>query len=808
MIKTNNHNLDEKKQCLRIFTNNNRITELWGNGMVVIQSKVGSSKVIESNFLTNYIKIAYNEEQTFSGKIRIKSEEGVFGEEEHITLCIRKVRENYRKRDKIIISSLKISQLFSKEIELIIPHGELPLTDLCRTILSFAQEGYSLQKLQPIIQPGKKGISQRYKKAVLTSFLQYLKHRDELQPIICFKDYYGKRIAIFDDPFLAVEFDCRKAKTGIQIPNAVANLVVGKERRIVLVRDDQVTISTIARIKNSLTCNSSVSMTKESCVKILWANEDKPEIFKNFIANVKKSGDYRTFTGLAFYENMSYNQGATKDKQVYQKTLSLYRKMAQQGYSIPVVRVDRFNKHHYNKSFDFLVKKLFQTLLISAPQNTCRLFLQEAFLSNLDGTTFKSVDWYVTNLSPENSLERYSIELKSCFGIEKTRILQAAIAKGVKFRKMIPNYGVPVIFVDWKLNKQKWISYASRFSVILLDLTDLYDFLTSGGFFEKLNYYHQLLLANELKQQFNEKRSFHDGLAIIEHWKRTKEATKDEIKSYANYMEITMLNLLSLFRYLQVTALAPGASLYRYGKIPLHNPSALDRLHQELCKGTAIIVEEERFHITERIKKITTGEILPTSYKRQFQRRRQTFNLKLLTEIAKDLKLLLSHKNFWGKRFRAIGVKMLISDENQGTAFEKYVYRQFLAQGDIVIRHVAVLIGQHTRELDLVVFRINSSNKPIRILVSCSDCSHYTSKFFYAKKSIIQRLLNLQLLCDYFDFEFGELFIRVATQHQKEQVLSWLSKEHQLNDKKSKIRSNIVIADKGSRIDKREIKER
>ncbi|MHA1435246.1 MAG: hypothetical protein ACTSO7_15500 [Candidatus Heimdallarchaeota archaeon] len=786
-------NKTKRKQCICISTNK-RKTELWDDGTIVIHTKVSTSGKIESNILTNFIELDLQKtKKLICCKLQINNKTDL-GINKSFQFFIKKT--NFLKRgkseEKIRISGKAINQARGKQISITIPSGECTLTGFFQTIISFTSVGYELQKLLPIIQPLKKRISLEFKHEVLINFLHYLKRKKTLQPILEFKDPFEKNIKIFDDSVVVAEFSSGiPGKTQFKIPSILASAILPNQKIIVIIRNNQVVICKVTQVKNSFLCSSSVNITDGKKIKLLWVGIQKSKLVQNFISSIKTKKDYRTYLGLSFYNNLIIQK--EEKNNLHQKTLRNLSKLYSLDYFLPIVRFNFRNSFHANEALTLFISKNFENQSRIGSLNQYQLFIQEALLSNIGGSFYKTVDWYLANLTDTSTFEKYVIEIKTCNSNEKTRTLQRAIAEYTQLIKNIPDVGTPVIVVSWILDKKKWVSYATRFGVLLLDPEDIFEIAIKGNLFEKLRTLKQTLLNNQHIDQPQSETNQINAQTILAQWLQSKKATKTEIKIYTSNIAILIQNLLHLFRHYKITSTNPLASYHRKGELQITDSLALNELHIKLTKGTQVIVEEELQFITERIRQIKNKELIPTGYKRPFERRRQTYDINRLEHLQKDLETLLFFKDHWGKPFRPIGVRMLISSTNQGSDFEQFVYHQLVNANYMVIRHVVVMIGNHNRELDMIAF--TSSNREEKIIVSCSDSSQCNpQKFHHAKKSIMERLHNLQNIRNEIAFTKGLLYVKVATREQELKVNKWITYDDVLQDNLKKIEVIIVVS--------------
>jgi len=771
MDVTNNNDFQkaENKQAITFNSNNPmREIKLWSDGSVSLQAIIGKTKIINSSVLIAYLFPDLQIDETKQVSAEIKEDKKNFLVKLSITKKVNIKRG--KKKQKLIIACKEFARLMDRQIIINILAKEIKITPIFELILRFVSIGYEIQQLVPILQSTASNVPLENKYAILELFFQFLTSKKELIPILQFKSYYGKNIQLYDNDIVAATFDGGiTEKTDVQIPNSIGNLFIRNNKRIVIIRDNQITCCTVTKIDKSYRCDSSVTMNIGKKVHLLWFGLERTEDYKQLILLLKKKKDYRSHLALAFYKNLEENE-----KSCYLNVIKGLEYFCRQGFSLPIIRNKVRNSKHLSEDYEFLVTEYFKSLNQNLESTKYSFVTKEILLSNVEGSYFKSIDWYIVQLE-DNKIVKYLVELKTCQGNEKTRVLQRTIAELSTLLEKIPEAGLPIIIVNWLLNKEKWIDYAAKFGVILLDCQDIYTLIKEGDFFGKIKEKSKLIQNNNSIRLTQNKQVNEASYTLIEKWHKTQIATRDEIRNYCSLMKLPIQNYLNLLNYLAITTLHANSSYYRYSKIIITKPKKLKNLHNKLLKGTSLLIEEELAHCKRRINTVTTQKLQPNTTL-SFQRRRQTYDLDRLNFVYKNLKTLLSLRDYWGKQFRPLGVRMLQHQENQGAAFEQWVCHELQKEHFQIIQNVSVLISNKPREIDIIGF-LKESSSYSRLMVSCVDSSHYRKKFYHAKRSIIGRLRNLQLLLKEIGFHQARLYVRVRTSHQKELVNRWIQEE-------------------------------
>ena len=102
----------------------------------------------------------------------------------------------------------------------------------------------------------------------------------------------------------------------------------------------------------------------------------------------------------------------------------------------------------------------------------------------------------------------------------------------------------------------------------------------------------------------------------------------------------------------------------------------------------------------------------------------------------------------------------------------------------MVIRHVAVMISNRAREIDLFAFQKHSTDTSKMIIVSCKDASNYQKKFHDAKRDILGRLLTLEKVLDITQADEARFYIKVQNSYQEKKKFMIGHKLIILNNKK------------------------
>jgi len=777
------HSQEKDKQKLSIkISSLDRYLDFWEDGTVVIKVKIGVARIIESYFFLEVFDLdrEVNARKEVQGFLRIVDSSG---ESEKISLNIRKKSVTYRgqKREKIIINSPQIYRACNKRIELTIPPCELTLTPLYQLIQQIAYMKYEIQNLVPFLRPSKK-ISTKFKYHAITSFLMYLQKKRP-SPILEFTTFYNKKIQLFDDDILAVTFEgASEGSSAIRIPEEIINLIIHQNNYLVLVRNGQLVLTKLSRVMNAYQCASAIEIKKGTLIDLLWCGLERSKDFDFMVSCIKKGWDYRPHFLLAFLKYRGHS--LSWEKNFYDKLITFLQKVTAHGHSFPIIRSAFRNPIHRNPAFECWLRTIMTKTLQTDNSSSEVFILREVLISNKEGNYHFSADWFLAFLKESGKLEKYVIELKTTNSVEQTRTLQRAISQYSELTRQLPDAGIPIIITGWPLNKKKWLDYASCFNVLLLDPNDIFELAVNNHFYKKLHVLSSKVTLNSLG---NIKPSaLISSKKIINHWKQVGKATQEEINEYCLLMKIPIQNLLFLFGYLKIVNINPSSSYYRKGYLEITNSSQLDAFHYSLKQGTAIIIEEELHHCTNRIYNIQNGLIsIPKAKRKSCERRRQTFDINRLQIMQNDLELLLSLRLYWEKRFRPVGVRMLIYDQNQGAFFENEIYQELLDEGLLPVRHLAVMISSRAREIDLVAFQQKARNSSKMIAISCSDSSNYQKKFHDAKRDIQGRLFNLRKIKEVMRADEARLYVKVANSEQEQKVHEWflnnLDKENKEN---------------------------
>ncbi|MBD3191034.1 MAG: hypothetical protein GF308_10340 [Candidatus Heimdallarchaeota archaeon] len=764
-------------------SNPERTTKIWDDGSITLQVYIGKTKKFRSSILMEYLFPELQIDETVSIPAKIKEEEKSKFSLTRLSITKKSFKRRGKVKQKLVFSCKDFARLIERQITIQIPTKDCQISPLFQIIKQFATIGYELQKLMPILQHKGQNVILKRKTEILELFFTYLTRQKDLEPIIQFRDYYGKKVSLYDDTIIAATFDGGiPDKTDIQIPNIIGNLFIRNQDRIVVIRDNQITSSTVTNIKNSYRCDSAVSMTTGKRILLLWTGLERTKDYDQMLLQIKNNNDYRSHLALTFYKN-------TEEKAKYQRIIDGLEYLCENGYSLPIIRNKARNSTHLCEGCEFLVTQFFNLLNKSFDDKTKGSFVaKEALLSNIGGTYFKSIDWYIVKLEG-NELEKYSIELKMCHGKEKTRILQRTIAELSKLQEKIPDIGLPIIIVNWLIDKKKWKGYAAKFGVIILDSQDLFELIKNGDFFERMKKSSQQIVRHHKMRKVRKEKKKEKSQKLITKWQEKGMANREEIKQYCNLMEIPVQNFLYLLNYLAICPINANSSYYRKSHVEIVKPKELEKIHLKLLQGTSLIIEEELAHCKERIKVVKTQGLKPNT-DLSFQRRRQTYDLDRLTFVYENLSTLLSLQKHWGKRFRPIGIRMLQHEDNQGAAFEQSVCDQLQKENYKIIQNVSLMIANKPREIDIIGFKLSSTEEATKLVVSCSDSSNYTDKFYYTKRSIISRLRNLQLIRKEIDFQEARLYVKVGTTQQKELVEKWIREEKR---DESKVTIKIIL---------------
>ncbi|MHA1435614.1 MAG: hypothetical protein ACTSO7_17375 [Candidatus Heimdallarchaeota archaeon] len=762
------NNPKDKKQKLTMQINSlDKYIDFWEDGTVAIRTNIGEARSIQSTFLAEIFDFSkeHTTQKYVKGTFQIMDSNL---ETENVNVSLRKISKmNRGKKSEIIsISCPQIHRSYRKKVIITIPFDQLELTPTYHAIKKLAAIGYDIQKLAPILRPSRK-LPSEMKKQAISSFVDFLQKK-QLYPILEFTNFYNKTIQLFDDNILAATFDgTKEGTTNINIPDELFNLIIHNQKYITIIRKDQLYISKLGKGNQS---NSAIEQTQGTKINLLWCGLDKTSDFKLMISSIKKGWDYRPHLLMAFLKQRK--NSLIWEKQFYDKIIDLLQIILIKGYSLPIVRTAFRNPKHCNPVFEKWLETIMNRTFHDDNSTSQVLILQEVLITDKSGNFNHSADWFIAFLNENGELDKYIIELKTTPGVEQTRTLQRAIANYSNLVRLIPEIGYPLIIVGWQLNMEKWLNYSFNFKVLLLDSDDIFNLAANNNISLKLQ-----SLSNLMQQINSEKiksQSLKNAQTILDQWIATEKATREEITRYCTLLKIPIQNLLFLLRYLYITDIDAQSSIYRKGFVQLNSLTPLNSMHKHLQQGTSLIVEEELDYCTQRITKIQNKQIKPRkNEKLSCNRRRRTFDLSKLHIIQTDLELLNSLKNYWEYRSRIIGVRMLINENNQGALFENEIYQELQQEGLSVIRHVAVMISNRAREIDLFAFHHQSINSTKMIIISCKDVSRYQKKFHDAKRDILGRLFNLEKILDITQADEARFYIKVQNSYQEKKVHDW-----------------------------------
>ncbi len=273
---------------------------------------------------------------------------------------------------------------------------------------------------------------------------------------------------------------------------------------------------------------------------------------------------------------------------------------------------------------------------------------------------------------------------------------------------------------------------------------------------------------------------------IVDQWIASGIIKKCELDSYVFQTAIQTQHLLNLLSYLAITVNNPSSELYRKKYITLSTPAKLSLLHSSLQQSTILILQEELSHCTARLKQLTQLSGFPSndsqkhSHSKVCDRRRDTTNITYLQRIKHELQKLISCEPYWRDHFRPVCIKMLFDDNNLGYEFEEFVAQYFSQNNYVTIQHASVMVGNYPREIDLLAFGQKADLSVERMVISCSDNSHYESKFSYAKKTILSRLNEVEQFKRICSFTKCYLFVRVANKVQQQVVEEWTKESEEV----------------------------
>jgi len=782
-IESYDNQIIEEKKLKKIskvdFSKGSSITlSITSSGYIIINSKISSSGTIHSMRLSQLLNLSFFHGNYFKIKASLKNSSNEL-EQEIIDIKLREIikQSQGQKRPTIAITGKRIFQAQSKRIVLQFkPTSEIQ-SQLLKWIFKIGSLGYDLGKLESFLDYQSKYLTLQTKVEFIRRFYQFLKNKSSIKPLITIPstkdDDYS--IEFYDYPWLSFAFSVSESKSRyVSIPKIMNEFLSEKNLYQAIIRDEQLGIVKIRRNKKQMAFNAPTKIATGNKIYLLTSHSTNT-LFQNFVQFIQQGGDYRTF--LAF---ISYRKILENDKNLRENNSNIISQIFSDIFNsktiIPFRECYAKSNPHANQAIHYLLQQLFNSVQKQNTSEEAFFFFPEALIINHSGSSQKTVDWLLIHYRRDSFIRTHAIELKSSNSNEQTRFLQSAIAEYAVLQSKFPSLHSCFIIVSWLLNKDKWDSYAQKFLIKLLDLSDIYRAITK----QQVNSLFPLEDACILPQ------TALTPAEIINQWLASGVIKKCELDSYVFQTAIQTQHLLNLLDYLAITANDASSELYRKKYLTLSSPTKLSLLHSSLQQSTKLILQEELAHCTTRLKQLNQ---LPSvlyndpekhSHSKVCDRRRDTTNITSLLRIKYDLQKLISCELYWRDHFRPVCIKMLFDENNQGFEFEEFVAQYFSRNNYVTIQHVSVMIGNYPREIDLIAFGQNADLTIERLIVSCSDNSQYESQFGYAKDTILFRLHEVEQLKRICSFTKGYLFVRVATKAQQLVVEDWTKESEEI----------------------------
>ena len=513
------------------------------------------------------------------------------------------------------------------------------------------------------------------------------------------------QITIYDDDVIVADFIVEPHTTTICIPQFLATLLFKEGERVIFLRDNYLATSSICRTDYSVQIFSHL---KGRHIRILWGSGlQRTAHFNRFCQLMKQEqkGDYRLLYALA---NLHHRED-------FPEILSTFSSFFLNKQKFPLLQEHAITSYHY----DLELEKMLQAIFARDIRDEVFVF-KEALLSDTLRTTQKIVDWY---LVPKNSTHQpIFIELKTIKNHHyRTRKLQRAIDEYDQLRRALPEAGIPVIVFNWTITK-RWRYYALSRGVVLLGTSDIIKMHSLTNFFSRIQQVLNLFTDYDaflIQQQAC-------ATSLVKNWLAIGQIPFQDIPKYSFYLQLQIQIVKNLLTYYQVMNDADATNRYHdHQPILITNPQALQRLHQDIIYGKLeIILMEELHHCKLRLHKLPEQSFhQPLFISNKIIRRRETFNLTLLSQLEKDLKILLAMRPYWGA-LQLLGVRLYHQGNNQGSFFATKIYEFFQQRGFPLARHAILKDSYLHREIDLVVFNPSQHDTYFqKILISCTDKS-------------------------------------------------------------------------------------
>ncbi len=747
-------------------------------GYIIINSAINSSGTIQSKRLSQLLDLSsfYGDYYKIKARLTNLSNEQ---DQETIDIKLREIIKQSRgkKRPTIAITGKRIFQAQSKSIALEFKPTTEIQSQLFKWIFKIGSLGYDLSKLDSFLSYQNKYLTLQTKVDFIQKFYLFLKNKSSIKPLIIVpsvkKENYS--IEFYDCPWLSFAFSVGESISRyISIPKLVSEFLPEKNLYQAIIRDEKLGIVKIRRNKKQMVFNAPTKIATGNKIYLLTTHSTNT-LYQHFVQFIQQGGDYRTFLAYISYRNIMEN-----DKDLLENHSNIISQVFTDIFNsktiIPFRECFAKSNPHANQSFHYFLQRLFHSVQKRNTSEEAFFFFPEALIINHSGSSQKVVDWLMIHYKRHFFIRTHVIELKSSNSNEQTRFLQSAIAEYAVLQSKFPSLHSGFIIVSWLLDKDKWDLYAQKFSIKLLDSADIYQAIIN----QQINSFFPLEDTGILPQ------STLTPAEIVDQWIASGIIKKCELDSYVFQTAIQTQHLLNLLSYLAITVNNPSSELYRKKYITLSTPAKLSLLHSSLQQSTILILQEELSHCTARLKQLTQLSGFPSndsqkhSHSKVCDRRRDTTNITYLQRIKHELQKLISCEPYWRDHFRPVCIKMLFDDNNLGYEFEEFVAQYFSQNNYVTIQHASVMVGNYPREIDLLAFGQKADLSVERMVISCSDNSHYESKFSYAKKTILSRLNEVEQFKRICSFTKCYLFVRVANKVQQQVVEEWTKESEEV----------------------------